>query len=289
MKNIKMVLLFLVGMLVGFGISAIMQALRSPQTENLSSGLNVHAITGLSEDRRGFERDDRPLVTAEHILWYDWKSNIFALDAAMLDADIFEDALRWDDDYRRLVVSVDDVVVLGILYAEPGMHIDERGTGIEVRILPDMTFFYGDTISLGGYDGSVARLYSIEEGRLRGTLNTRIYYELARNNRLLEQKNSRYVLTEFSNVVGQTVHGEFSLNYLSIVTFEPTGHRNTMSDPVVAKIINMATGEIAMEFTHFVSMPISLVMDAGRFEIYVSGGGFVSDDYRVSAIAIPSL
>ena len=258
----------------------------SPIPEIERSGINVRAMTGFNEGGRSLELSEAPIVTVEHILWYDWKSNIFALDAAMLGDGVFENALWWDGGYR-LVVTVDDVIVHGIRYADAGMMMDAE-FGQELTIFSDRVLFYGDAKNLGGYDGSLARLYSVD-GLGRGRLNTRIYYELAKAGRLLEQINSRYVIAEFDNATGQDVQSQFSIEDISIVTFEPTSRRVYNHDPIIVEVTDLRTGETVLEFTHLFLMAVSVVMAAGEYGIHVSGGGFVSETYVVSGIAIPEL
>jgi len=258
----------------------------TPAPEVERSGLSVRAMIGFNEDGRSLELSEESVVRTEHILWYDWKSNIFALDMELLGENALEEALWWDGGYR-LIVTVDDVIVHGIRYADEG-YIPMEAFGQELTIFPDRKIFYGDVRSLGGYDGSLARIYSID-GLGRRTLNTRVYYELARAGRLLEQVSSRYVLVEFDNVVGQSARSDFSVNNVSIVTFEPTRMRANNHDPIIVEVTNLRTGETVFEFTHFFSASVSFVMDVGEYGIYVSGGGFVSDIYVVSGIAIPEL
>jgi len=285
MKNKIILIVGLISCLVlGFVIGRLWPR---PVPEVDRGGLMVHALVESDEDSRGFKLSSTPIVTAEHILWYDWKSNIFALDVEMLDVDVFADALSWDG-YRRLAVTVDGVVVHGIRYADIGMSAELIPEG-ELTIYPDKVLFYGDVRNLGGHDGSVARIYSIDRARRIGTLNTRIYYELLRAGRLLEQINNRYILTEIDHIVGQSVQSRFFVESVSVVTFEPTRMRAYHHDPLVVEVTNLRTRETVFEFTHFFSTPVSFIMDAGEYGIYVSGGGFVNDTYIVSGIAIPEL
>jgi len=272
-------------LLLGFVIGRLWP---SPTPEIERSGLNVRVMTGFNEDGRSFELSEKAIVTAEHILWYDWKSNIFALDMVLLGEDALSEALWWDEGYR-LVVTVDDVTVHGIRYAALAYVQADVPFGQELTIFPSRTLFLCDANRLGGYDGSVARVYSIEGLGFRGALNTRIYYELARKGRLLEQSNSRYVLTEFYVEVDEVAESRFSLNSMSIVTFTPIAARIYNHAPKYVEIVDAATGEQIVEFTHFFTMPISFVMDVGEYEIRVNGGELVRYTYSVSGIAIPEL
>lgn len=284
---VKKILFLMAGLVLGFAIGRLLP-FNSGTLTDTRSGLNVHTLTGFNADGRSLELSEYSIITIDHILWYDWKSNIFALDAELFGTYILEDAIWWDQGYR-FVVTVDGVIAHVIRYADPGTMPMYATFALEPTIFPDRVLFHGDAGSLDGYDGSLARIYSIDLLGFRGRLNTRIYYELAREGRLLEQVSRRYILAELDNVVGQSAEGQFAIDSLSIVTFEPAVRRAYTHDPIIVTVTDISTGEIVFEFTHLFSMPVSFVMEAGEYGINVSGGGFVRDSYSVSGIVIPEL
>ena len=282
----KKLLILIAGLLLGFFIGRLWP-FYSQSVAVIESGLGVHAIIYIDPVSRSVEIGDDAVITTEHILWYDWKSNVFALDSNILEANIL-DAGYWDQGYR-FAIKIDGIVTHGLLYADSQFLPGAAGFVYEPTIFGDKVLFYGNLENLGGYDGSAARIYSIELPGLGTTLNTRIHTELEKEGLLLEQIRNRYILTEFDNIVGQSVESSFTVDYLSIITFTPTKTRFTNTDPIIARITDKNTGEIVTEFAHFASRPVSFIMDAGEYEIYVSGGGFVADSYIVSGIGIPLL
>lgn len=290
MKNVfkKNFMIFIIGLLLGFFIRHLLPF--SPEDiEVIGSGLNVHTVIGTVEDRRGFELSENPIAITEYILWYDWQSNIFALDSKIFESDFLADNL-WNQG-GMFVIKVDGIIAHGLAYRYYGA-MPRDGAFIPVHnptIFRDRVFFYGDKENLGGYDGSAARLYSIELPGFGGTLNSKIYTELYNDGRLLEQISNRYILTEFDNIVGQSAESWFTVEHLSIITFKPSVMRATATDPIVVQITEKNTGEVLSEFTHLFSRSVSFVMDAGKYGIYVSGGGFVADSYIVSGIELPQL
>ena len=282
----KKILILIAGLLLGFFIG-LLWPFYSQDAVGIGSGLGVYTIININPETRNIEFGDDAVITIDQILWYDWNSNIFALNSNVLGPDIL-DATYWDLGYR-FAIKVDGIIAHGLMYTDSRVMPIYTGFVPEPTIFYDKVLFHGNPENLGGYDGSVARIFMIELPGLGTRLNTRIYAELERDGRLLEQISNKRILTEFDNIVGQSSYSSFSVGYLSIVTFRPTGTRFSNIDPIVVQVTDKSAGNIITEFTHLFSSPVSFVMDAGEYEIYVSGGGFVTDSYIVTGIGIPSL
>ena len=285
----KKILFLFAGLIFGFAIGRL-SSFYPERASDVRSGLNIHSVTGFIESTRSFELSERPVLTIEHILWYDRHSRIFAIDKGVLDADILEGTVRWEYGYM-LAVTVNSEVIFGVMYTDKGITPSDMRSITGPTVSADGAAFYGDKENLGGYDGSIAGVFSIYWPGLHwgGPLDERIYAELEREERLLEQISDRQVLAELENAVGQTIHSQFTVEELSIVTFEPTVERTASHDPIIVYIGDKNTGKFITRFTHSFSVPVSFIMDAGEYSLFVSGGGFVRDYYIVSVIAIPML
>ncbi|MCL2564489.1 MAG: hypothetical protein FWE24_01605 [Defluviitaleaceae bacterium] len=259
MKHWKIVLTFIVGIAFGFTLRHFLPFYHETPPY-VRSGLKVHTVIGIVEQTRNLELSEEPVITTEHILWYDRQSSIFAIDVEALEEDILEGDI--------LAITINGEIASVVVY-----------NGLRDDITMPAVF-----------PTDLAGIYAIHwVSPLWGsTFNERIYAELEREGKLLEQISQRQVLLKFENLVGQSYEGRFKIDSLSIVTFEPTERRTTSADPIIVTITSKNTGVLITEFEHFFGSPKSLILDAGEYGIYVRGGGFVRDYYIISGICIAS-